>query len=49
MRIYVVGNDGITLSSETTPELNEGEIAVASNEELHAAQLSGKRLRQRRG
>ena len=44
MRIYIIGNDGITLSREAPAALNEGEIAVASNEELHAAPLSGKRL-----
>ena len=44
MRIYIIGNDGITLCSEPPTAVNEGEIAVASNEELHAAPLSGKRL-----
>jgi hypothetical protein len=44
MRIYIIGNDGITLCGEATPELNEGEIAVGSSEELHNASLSGKRL-----
>ena len=44
MRIYIIGNDGITLCHEATPELNEGEIAIGSSEELHAASLSGKRL-----
>jgi len=44
MRIYIIGNDGITLSREAPTALDEGEIAVASNEELHAAPLSGKRL-----
>ena len=44
MRIYIIGNDGITLCAEPTPELNEGEIAITSNEELHAAPLSAKRL-----
>ena len=44
MRIYIIGNDGITLCREAPAEVNEGEIAVASNEELHAAALSGKRL-----
>ena len=39
MRIYVIGNDGITLSREAPTALNEGEIVVASNEELHAAPL----------
>jgi hypothetical protein len=44
MRVYIIGNDGITLCREPPPAVNEGEIVVASNEELHAAQLSGKRL-----
>jgi hypothetical protein len=44
VRIYIIGNDGITLCSEPPAAVNEGEIVVASNEELHAAQLSGKRL-----
>src|SRR6266853_3985973 len=44
MRIYIIGNDGITLCREPPAAVNEGEIAVASNEELHAARLSGKRL-----
>src|SRR5215472_15428135 len=43
MRIYIIGNDGIRLCREAPTALNEGEIAVASNEELHAAPLSGKR------
>ena len=37
MRIYIIGNDGITLSRTAPAALNEGEIVVASNEELHAA------------
>jgi sulfite reductase beta subunit-like hemoprotein len=44
MRIYIIGNDGITLCHEPTTTANEGEIAVASNEELHAAHVSGKQL-----
>jgi Protein of unknown function (DUF3489) len=44
MRIYLIGNDGITLCREPPTAVNEGEIAIASNEELHAARLSGKRL-----
>jgi hypothetical protein len=44
MRIYIIGNDGITLCREAPAAVNEGEIAVASNEELHNATLSGKRL-----
>ena len=44
MRIYIIGNDGITLCRGAPTAVNEGEIAVASNEELHSAALSGKRL-----
>ena len=44
MRIYIIGNDGITLCREPPATVNEGEIVVASNEELHAAALRGKRL-----
>ena len=44
MRIYIIGNDGITLCREAPATVNDAEIAVASNEELHAAPLSGKRL-----
>jgi len=44
MRSYIIGNDGITLCREAPAAVNEGEIAVASKEELHAAPLSGKRL-----
>jgi hypothetical protein len=44
MRIYIIGDDGITLCREVPAVVNEGEIVVASNEELHAAPLSGKRL-----
>src|SRR5256885_14796646 len=44
MRIYIIGNYGITLCREPPAAVNEGEIVVASNEELHAARLSGKRL-----
>src|SRR3989440_11168058 len=44
MRIYIIDNDGITLNREPPAAMNEGEIVVASNEELHAARLTGKRL-----
>ena len=44
MRIYIIGNDGITLCREPPATVDKGEIAVSSNEDLHAAQLSGKRL-----
>src|SRR5436190_17294411 len=44
MRMYIIGSDGITLCREAPTVVNDGEIAVASNEELHAAPLSGKQL-----
>ena len=44
MRIYIIGNDGITLYREAPESVTDGEIAVASKEELHAAPLNGKRL-----
>jgi hypothetical protein len=44
MRVYIIGNDGITLCREPPAAVSEGEIVVASSEELHAARLSGKRL-----
>ena len=44
MRIYIIGNDGIALSREAPAALNEGEIVVASSEELHTAVLSAKQL-----
>ena len=37
MRVYIIGNDGITLCHAAPATVNEGEIAVASNEELLAA------------
>jgi hypothetical protein len=40
MRIYIIGNDGITLCRDPPAAVNEGEIVVASNEELHAARLT---------
>src|ERR1700744_1710558 len=44
MRVYIIGNDGITLCREPPAAVAEGDIVVASNAELHAAELSGKRL-----
>ena len=44
MRIYIIANDGITLCREPPVAVKEGEVAVASVEELRAAPLSGKRL-----
>src|ERR1700741_3550617 len=44
MRIYIIGNDGITLCREAPASVTDGEVAIASKEELHAAPLSAKRL-----
>jgi hypothetical protein len=44
MRVYIIGKDGITLCRTAPGTVNDGEFAVASNEELHAAPLSAKRL-----
>ena len=44
MRIYIIGNDGITLCRESPASVTDGEIAVASKGEFHAAPLNGKRL-----
>jgi hypothetical protein len=44
MRVYIISNDGITLCRTAPAAVNDGEIAVASNEELRAAALSAKRL-----
>jgi hypothetical protein len=44
MRVYIIGNDRITLCRTAPAAVHDGEIAVASNEELHAAPLSAKRL-----
>src|ERR1700692_1954917 len=44
MRVYIIGNDGITLCRTAPATVNDGEIAVASNEELRAAPLGAKRL-----
>ena len=44
MRVYIISNDGITLCRKAPSAVNDGEIAVASNEELRAAPLSAERL-----
>jgi Protein of unknown function (DUF3489) len=44
MRTYIIGNDGIALCREAPATVSDGEIVVASEEELHAASLNGKRL-----
>ena len=36
MRIYIIANDGIMLCRKAPATVNDGEIAVGSNEELHA-------------
>jgi hypothetical protein len=37
MRIYIIASDGFTLCREAPATMAEGEIAVASKEELHSA------------
>jgi len=44
MRIYIISNDGIALCRKAPATVSEGEIVVASKEELQAAPLNGKRL-----
>src|SRR4029077_2530005 len=44
MRIYIIVSDGCPLCRKAPATVNDGEIAVGSNEELHAAPLSAKRL-----
>src|SRR5258708_32665912 len=44
MRVYIIGNDGISLCRKAPATVTDGEVAVGSNEELHAAPLSAKRL-----
>ena len=44
MRVYIIGTDGITLCRKASATVNDGEFAVASNEELRAAPLGAKRL-----
>ena len=34
MRVYIIGNDGITLCRKAPATVNDGEIVVASKEEL---------------
>ena len=43
MRIYITGNDGITLCREAPITVNEGEIAVASNASWGAYELTRQR------
>jgi hypothetical protein len=41
MRVYIIGNDGITLCREAPAAVNEGEIVVGSNEELRRLRIFG--------
>src|SRR6516225_2719436 len=44
MRTYIIGDDGIALCRNVPAKARDGEIVVASKEDLHAAPLNGKRL-----
>ena len=44
MRIYIICNDGITVCREAPETVSESDRVIRSNEELHAAALSGKRI-----
>ncbi len=44
MRIYIIGNDTVTVGREPPESVGEGERVVGSLDELRAARLSGKRL-----
>jgi hypothetical protein len=44
MRIYIINADRVIVVPQYPAELSNGEIVVASLEELRAARLSGKRL-----
>jgi hypothetical protein len=44
MRTYIIGNEGIALCRKAPATVSDGEIVVASKEELQTAPLNGKRL-----
>src|ERR1700749_132058 len=44
MRTYIIRNDGIVLCRKVPAKVGDGEIVVASKEELQTAPLNGKRL-----
>ena len=44
MRSYLIGADRVTVCLEPPATVNEGEIVVASKEEVHGAALTRKRL-----
>ena len=44
MRTYIIGNEGIALCRKVPAKVSDGEIVVASKEELQVAPLNGKRL-----
>ena len=43
MRTYMIGDDGIALCRKVPAKVSDGEIVVASKEELQSAPLNGKR------
>src|SRR5215472_12887289 len=44
MRTYIIGNDGVVLCRGAPATVSDGEIVVASKEELQTAPVNGKRL-----
>ena len=42
MRIYIISSDGITLCREPPAPVSEGEIVVASNEELPKSPMAAR-------
>jgi len=44
MRVYIFNADGLTIGLEGPAQFRDGEIAIASLDELRTARLSGKRL-----
>jgi hypothetical protein len=44
MRVYIINADRVIVVPQYPAELSNGEIAIASLEELRAARLTGKRL-----
>src|SRR5215469_18135938 len=44
MGTYIIGNDGIALCHKASAKVSDGEIVIASKEELQAAPIYGKRL-----
>src|SRR5439155_10910159 len=44
MRVYIINDDDLIVSSEAPAQAGENEVVVASPDQLRAARLSGKRL-----